>query len=60
MFSPLLRLVLLFGLLLRFSLGKFPLPFPALEKGSYLWEQGQDQNSVSILSCCLLHRPQRV
>ena len=35
--------------LLRFPLGKFPLSFLALEKGLYLWEQGQDQDQDSVL-----------
>ncbi len=39
MFPPLLRLVLLFGPLLRFPLGVFPLPLLALEKRLYLRAQ---------------------
>lgn len=41
MFPPLLCLVLLFGLLFRFPLGKLPLSFLALEKGLYLREQDE-------------------
>ena len=39
MFPPLLYLVLLFGLLLYFPLGIFPLPFLALKELLYLREQ---------------------
>ena len=39
MFPPLLYLVLLFGLLLCFPLGIFPLPVPALKERLYLREQ---------------------
>ena len=39
MFPPLLCLVLLFGLLLCFPLGIFPLPVLALKKRLYLREQ---------------------
>ena len=39
MFPPLLCLVLLFGLLLRFPLGIFPLPVLALKERLYLREQ---------------------
>ena len=39
MFPPLLYLILLFGLLLRFPLGVFPLPVLALKERLYLWEQ---------------------
>ena len=39
MFPPLLRLVLLFGLLLRFPLGVFPLPVLVLKERLYLQEQ---------------------
>ena len=63
MFPP-CALVLFFLVLflLRFPLCKLPLSFLALEKGLYLWEQGQDQDqdSVLILSCYLLPCPQRI
>ena len=39
MFPPLLYLVLLFGLLLCFPLGVFPLPLLTLKKRLYLREQ---------------------
>ena len=39
MFPPLLYLILLFGLLLRFPLGIFPLPVLALKERLYLQEQ---------------------
>ena len=39
MFPPLLYLVLLFGLLLRFPLGVFPLPVLVLKERLYLREQ---------------------
>ena len=39
MFPPLLYLVLLFGLLLRFPLGVFPLPVLVLKERLYLQEQ---------------------
>ena len=39
MFPPLSCLVLLFGLLFRFPLGKLTLPFLALKKRLYLREQ---------------------
>ena len=44
MFPPLLYLVLLFGLLLYFPLGIFPLPLLTLEKGLYLREQDTGQS----------------
>ncbi len=43
--------------LLCFPLGKLPLSFLALEKSLYLRKQDMGQNSISILSCYLLHRP---
>ena len=43
MFPPLLCLFLLFGLLLRFPLGVFPLPLLTLEKRLYLREQDTGQ-----------------
>jgi len=39
MFPPLLYLILLFGLLLRFPLGVFPLPVLVLKERLYLQEQ---------------------
>ena len=39
MFPPLLYLILLFGLLLRFPLGVFPLPVLVLKERLYLREQ---------------------
>ena len=39
MFPPLLYLALLFGLLLRFPLGVFPLPVLVLKERLYLQEQ---------------------
>ena len=39
MFPPLLYLTLLFGLLLRFPLGVFPLPVLVLKERLYLQEQ---------------------
>ena len=39
MFPPLLFLILLFGLLLRFPLGVFPLPVLVLKERLYLQEQ---------------------
>ena len=39
MFPPLLYLILLFGLLLRFPRGVFPLPVLALKERLYLREQ---------------------
>ena len=54
MFPPLLRLVLLFGLLLRFPLGVFPLPVLVLKERLYLQEQDAgkglyEQKAESIL-----------
>ena len=63
MFPPCALVLFFFVLfLLRFPLCKLPLSFLALEKGLYLWEQGQgqDQDSVLILSCYLLPCPQRI
>ena len=48
MFPPLSCLFLLFGLLLRFPLGKFPLPFLTLEKRLYLREQNTGQGFYFI------------
>ena len=45
MFPPLSCLFLLFGLLLRFPLGVFPLPFLTLEKRLYLQEQDTGQGT---------------
>lgn len=50
MFPPLLSLVLLFGLLLRFPLGVFPLPLLALEKRQYL----REQDTGPILHFCYM------
>ena len=44
MFPPLLYLVLLFGLLLCFPLGVFPLPLLTLKKRLYLREQDAGQS----------------
>ena len=51
MFPPLSFLVLLFGLLLRFPLGVFPLPFPALKKRLYLREQDTGQSLHIVIGC---------
>ena len=44
MLPPLLWLILLFGLLLCFPLGKLPLSFLTLKKGLYLREQDTGQS----------------
>ena len=54
MFPPLLYLILLFGLLLRFPLGVFPLPVLVLKERLYLREQDTgkglyEQKAESIL-----------
>ena len=54
MFPPLLYLILLFGLLLRFPLGVFPLPVLVLKERLYLQEQDAgkglyEQKAESIL-----------
>ena len=54
MFPPLLYLILLFGLLLRFPLGVFPLPVLVLKERLYLREQDAgkglyEQKAESIL-----------
>ena len=54
MFPPLLYLILLFGLLLRFPLGVFPLPVLTLKKRLYLRKQDAgkglyEQKAESIL-----------
>ena len=54
MFPPLLCLILLFGLLLRFPLGVFPLPVLVLKERLYLQEQDAgkglyEQKAESIL-----------
>ena len=58
MFPPCVLTLFYFVLfLLCFPLCKLPLPFLALEKSLYLRKQDMGQNSISILSCYLLHRP---
>ena len=48
MFPPLLYLILLFGLLLRFPLGVFPLPVLVLKERLYLQEQDAGKGRYAI------------
>ena len=49
MFPPLLYLVLLFGLLLRFPLGVFPLPVLVLKERLYLQEQDAGKDLYLVI-----------
>ena len=53
MFPPLLYLVLLFGLLLCFPLGVFPLPVLALKERLDFWEQdaGKVGKIKTVMQC---------
>ena len=49
MFPPLLYLILLFGLLLRFPLGVFPLPVLVLKERLYLQEQDTSKGLYLVI-----------
>lgn len=56
MFPPLLRRVLLLGLLFRSPLSKRPLPLLALEKRLYPWEQDTGEGFYLVIgnSCAVV------